>query len=308
MSSAGASLSPPLLAEDPAKGSSGDAGGVRHGSTRAAMRGRSWGPLRREWMKLLFQRRSYLIWVGAAAIPFLIALAIHLSNDHSGGGPVFIDRVLGNGMYVPLAALTVLIPFMLPMAAAMVGGYMIAGEAELGTLRIVLLRPVRRESVLLAKWLAALFYLAFGAALMLASGLIFGAAFFGLHPMVTLSGTTVGVAHGLGLTLLVYLFGLAAMACLVSLAVLFSTLTDSSLTALIATIVVYIVIQVLISFSYFDWLAPYVFPTYFGDFINLFRDPIAWRPMGKAMLVFALWSAGLTVAAGLVFRRKDVLS
>jgi ABC-2 type transport system permease protein len=283
----------------------GDAG---HGSTRAPMHGRSWGPVHREWTKLLFQWRSYLIWAGAAAIPLLIALAIYLSNDQSGEGPAFIGRVLGNGMYVPLAALSVLIPFMLPMAAAMVGGYMIAGEAELGTLRIMLLRPVDRGSVLLSKWLAALLYLAFGGALMLVSGLIFGAAFFGLHPMVTLSGSTVSIAHGLGLTLLVYLFGLAAMACLVSLAVLFSTLTDSSLTALIATIVVYIVIQVLISFSYFDWLAPYVFPTYFTDFINFFRDPIAWRPIGKALLAFGLWSAGLTTLAWLHFRGKDVLS
>ncbi len=66
-------------------------------------------------------------------------------------------------MYVPLASLAVLIPFMLPLAAAMVGGYMIAGEAELGTLRIILLRPVRRGAMLLTKWAAAMLYLAFGA-------------------------------------------------------------------------------------------------------------------------------------------------
>ncbi len=306
MSPAGVCLCPPT---PPAKGpASAAAGGPGHGSTRPPMNGRAWGPLRREWTKLLFQWRSYLIWAGAALIPFLIALAIYLSNDQSGGGPAFMQRVLGNGMYVPLASLSVLVPFMLPMAAAMVGGYMVSGEAELGTLRIILLRPVRRGSVVLSKWLAALFYLAFGAALMLLSGLVFGAAFFGLEPMVTLSGSTIGIAHGLGLTLLAYLFGLAAMACIVSLALFFSTLTDSSLTALIATIVLYIVVQVLISFSYFDWLAPYVFPTYFTDFVNLLRDPIAWRPLGKALLVFALWSAVPTAGAWLHFRRKDVLS
>ena len=42
--------------------------------------------------------------------------------------------------------------------------------------------------------------------------------------------------------------------------------------------------------------------------MNFFRDPIAWRPIGEALLVFGLWSAGLTVLAWLVFRRKDVLS
>ena len=55
------------------------------------------------------------------------------------------------------------------------------------------------------------------------------------------------------------------MSCIVSMSLLFSTLTDSSLTALIGTIVIYIVITVLIQFSYFDWLRPWVFPQYLQE-------------------------------------------
>ena len=282
-----------------------------HGSTGAGMRGRRWGALRREWIKLLFQRRSYLIWGGAFVIPFLISLAFYLSRDNGGGGgggPAFMERITSNGMFVTLGSLSVLIPFLLPMAAAMVAGYMIAGEAELGTLRIVLLRPTRRGAFLLAKWTMAVVYLAVGFGWMLAGGLLFGGIFFGLHPMVTLSGSTVGVWHGLGLIILSCLYALAAMACIVSMALLFSTLTDSSLTALIATIVIYIVITVLIQFDYFAWLRPWVFPQYLTEFLNFFRDPIYWRPILKGLGVFALWSGVLTLAAYLVFRRKDVLS
>ena len=126
--------------------------------------------------------------------------------------------------------------------------------------------------------------------------------------MVTLSGTTVGVGHGLGLILLSCLYGLAAMSCIVSMALLFSALTDSSLTALIGTIVIYIVITVLIAFSYFDWLRPWVFPSYLLDFSNFFRDPIYWQPVLKGFGVFAFWSAGLTFLTYVLFRRKDVLS
>ena len=283
-----------------------------HGSTGPRMHGHAWGPLRREWVKLLFQRRSYLIWGGAFAIPFLIALALYLSRSHpdsgGGGGPLFFQRVTSNGMYVPLAALSALLPFLLPLAAAMVAGYMIAGEAELGTLRIVLLRPVRRGSFVLTKWVTAMIYLAVGFTLMLAGGLLFGAIFFGLHPMVTLSGSTVSVWHGLGLIILCCLYGLAAMACIVSLALLFSTITDSSLTALIATIVIYIVVQVLIAFSYFDWLRPWVFPNYFLEYLNFFRDPIYWTPILKGLASFGAWSFGFTFIAYVLFRRKDVLS
>ena len=283
---------------------------VAHGSMAPRMRGRAWGALRREWIKLLFQRRSYLIWGGAFLIPFLIALALRLGggDPHGGEGPLFFEKVTGNGMFVAPAALSALLPFLLPMAAAMVAGYMIAGEAELGTLRIVLLRPVRRGSFILTKWVMAMVYLAVGFALMLAGGLLFGGIFFGLHPMITLSGSTVGVWQGLGLTVLSCLYGLAAMACIVSLALLFSTLTDSSLTALIATIVIYIVLTVLINFSYFDWLRPWVFSTYLMEYVSFFRDPIYWTPILKGLGVFAAWSFAPTFVAYLLFRRKDVLS
>jgi ABC-2 type transport system permease protein len=292
-------VGPPCSAED-----------HRHGSTQAAMAGHAWGPLRREWTKLLFTRRTYVIWAGLLAIPGLITLALKLADTPPGPGegPEFLSRVVGNGMYVPLASLAALLPFFLPLAAIMVASYMIAGEAELGTLRIVLLRPVDRGAMLVTKWVASITYLFVGLLIVVAGGLVFGAVFFGLEPLVTLSGSTVDIPWGIGLILLTAVFALAAMSCMISLALLFSTVTDSSLTALIATVVLYVVIQLLVSFSYFDWLVPYVFPTYFNDYVNLFRDPIAWRPIGKAVLVFGLWSAGLTTAAWLLFRRKDVLS
>jgi ABC-2 type transport system permease protein len=308
MSAAPESQGPPPVSPPAGSGPAAEPGHA-HGSTAGGMRGHAWGALRREWIKLLFQRRSYLIWGGAFVIPFLISLAFYLSGDEGGdGGPVFMERITSNGMFVTLGSLTVLIPFLLPMAAAMVAGYMIAGEAELGTLRIVLLRPTRRGAFLLAKWTMAVVYLAVGFGWMLAGGLLFGGIFFGLQPMVTLSGSTVGVWQGLGLIVLSCLYALAAMACIVSMALLFSTLTDSSLTALIATIVIYIVITVLIQFDYFAWMRPWVFPQYLTEFLNFFRDPIYWRPILKGLGVFALWSGVLTFAAYLVFRRKDVLS
>ena len=71
--------------------SAGDFGVNRDGLGN--LRGHAWGALRREWIKLLFQRRSYLIWGGAVAIPFLIALAFYLAktDPHGGEGPLFFQ-------------------------------------------------------------------------------------------------------------------------------------------------------------------------------------------------------------------------
>jgi ABC-2 type transport system permease protein len=301
---AGVCVTPPSRPADP------PAGDVRHGGMRPAMRGTHWGPLRREWVKALFTWRTYVIWGGLAVIPFLIALALKLSatpGGHGEGG-MFFTRVLENGLYVPVATLFMLLFIMLPLAAAVLGSYLVAGEAELGTLRAILLRPQSRGSLIVSKWVVAVLTLLAGLVLLVASGLLFGGLFFGIEPLVTFSGTTVSVGEGIGLIVLMALFALAAMASIISLALLFSALTDSSLTALITTFVVYVVIQVLITFTYFDWLRPYVFPSYFEEYMNLLRDPIPWTPIREALTVFGLWSAGLTIAAWLVFRRKDVLS
>ena len=274
------------------------------------MHGAHWGPLRREWAKLLFARRTYVIWGGLALVPFIIALVQYLSGSPSGPGegPHLINRVLGNGLYVPLVALYAMLFLFLPLASAVIGSYLLAGEAELGTLRAILLRPQSRGSLVLSKWVVAVLSLLAGLLVVVVVGIVFGAVFFGIEPLVTLSGTTVSVAEGIGLILLATLFTLAAMACIISLALFFSTLTDSSLTALIATFVVFVVIQVLMTFSYFDWLRPFVFASYFEEYVNLLRDPIPWGPVREALTVFGLWSAGLTAMAWLVFRRKDILS
>src|SRR5665648_1259873 len=54
------------------------------------------------------------------------ALALYLAkaDPHGGEGPLFFERVTRNGMYVALAALSALLPFLLYMHANKAAGYM----------------------------------------------------------------------------------------------------------------------------------------------------------------------------------------
>jgi ABC-2 type transport system permease protein len=267
------------------------------------------GPVTRELTKILFQKRTYVIWAGFLAVPIVMSLAIYLAgNNGHPEGNLFLSRITMNGLFVPLAALLGLSIFLLPVAAAMVAGYLIAGEAEIGTLRTILVRPVGRGSVLLAKWSVAAIYLVVILALVAAGGIVSGAFFFGLHPLSTLSGTTLSIGHSIGLMGLAYLLGLIGMLCVVSLALLLSTLTNSSLWAAGGTVALVIVVQLLTSFSYFDFLRPYTFPTHWDAWQNLFRTPIYWQPVREALINFGASIVVLTSLAWLVFRRKDILS
>lgn len=271
--------------------------------------------IRREFVKLLFQKRTIIGWGGLFLVVILIAIAFRFSSGGNGGrsgnadaSQVFVNGIRSNGMYVMVGVLAFFSGFFLPVLASMSGSFTIAGEAERGTLRTNLMQPVRRSSLLLSKWLVANLYVAIGLLLMGVAAILAGGIIFGLKPMALLSGQTVGVWHGLGLSAVSYLYVLFAMAGVVSLAVLLSTLTDSSLTAFAVTLVFVIVMEILVNFSSFAFLKPYLFTSYFNDWFSLLRSPVDWGPVVKGLITSAVWIAGTTGLAFLRFRRKDILS
>jgi len=273
--------------------------------------------VRREFLKILLQKRTYVGWAGLLVVPFLVTIAVyfaprpggHVGADDSGAS-FYLHFIANNGLYVSLGSLFLLSTFLLPLLAAMSGSQTLAGEADRGTLRTALMQPVRRGALLLAKWLVANLYVAVGLGILLIGSIAAGAAFFGFKPLLLLSfsATTVGVGHALWLILLAYLFALLAMAAAVSLALVFSSLTDSGLTAVAAAMVTMIIMLVLGGLPSLEFLRPYLFTYHFQDWVNLFRDPIAWIPIRDALITFAVWTVGMTTFAWLIFRRKDIRS
>src|SRR5919107_375252 len=97
--------------------------------------------LRSELGMVFRRRRNQAILAVLAGIPIVIAIAIKVTapeDDGSGDGPPFLFSITGNGIFVALTALTVVLPLFLPLAAAVVSGESVAGEASLGTLRLLL--------------------------------------------------------------------------------------------------------------------------------------------------------------------------
>src|SRR3954471_13554570 len=146
-----------------------------------------------EWMKALRRWRTYLIAAALAGIPIIMVVALKLSpptGPNEGDGPPFLEQILSNGMFAALTGLVVIQPFFLPLATGLFAGDSIAGEAQGGTLRYLLIRPVPRVRLGLEKFAAAMTMLASRLALVAISGVVAGGIVSGLHPLVTLSGTT----------------------------------------------------------------------------------------------------------------------
>ena len=221
--------------------------------------------IRREIVKLLSLKRTYLGWIVLTLVPLIMVLALHLSTSKPapGEGPPFFSSIVNNGVFVPLAAIAALSAFLLPLAAAMSGGYSIAGEAEMGTMKTWLVRPVSRGSVLLSKWFVAILYVFVAMAIVGVVGGIAGWAVFGVHPLVNFSGDSIAIGHGLWLIVLAYLLIFMAMVVIVSIALLISALSDSSLAAAVGSLVVMLIMAALLAFSYFSFLKPYLFVSRF---------------------------------------------
>ena len=271
--------------------------------------------IRREFVKTLFQKRTYIGWGGLFIIPFLVMLAFRFSSGGPRGGNARTDvggfifsLVRTNGIFLVVAALTAMATFFIPLLASMAGSYTIAGEAENGTLRTMLMQPVRRGTVLMSKWLVANIYIAICLFILGVAALIAGGAVFGLKATPLFTGQQVSIWHALGLAVASYAFVFIGMICVVSLAVLFSTFTNSSLTAVAGALVLVIIMEVLRAIPQFAFLQPYLFPSKFMEWTNFLRSPVQWGPVIKALINFVVWIVGTTGIGYLRFRRKDILS
>ncbi len=131
--------------------------------------------LRLELTKLFAQRRSYVGWAGLLIVPLLMALAIYLNrhNPHRDNGPGGLILLASkDGLLMPVAAITLLSGFLLPLLASMVGSYQLAGEAETGTIKTWLMHSISRGGVILSKWGVAIIYVAIGLVIVAAGALL----------------------------------------------------------------------------------------------------------------------------------------
>lgn len=261
-------------------------------------------------LRLLFGRaRTRCLLVVLACIPVLLAVAVRLSGGPGRDeGPNFLAQVSNNGVFAALAGLTIVLPFFLPLAVAMVAGDAVAGEAGFGTLRALLFRPVGRTRLLVTKYAAtALFCLAATLAVT-GAGLAAGAALFPLGRVTVLSGATIplaeGVARSLGAAGVVGLsmLGLAAVGLFVS------TLTESPMAAMAVTAGVAVTSEIVGAIPQLRAIQPALFTYRWEAFADLMRPSGGLAGIRNDLLLQLAWALVFGLAAWARFTTKDVLA
>ncbi|RBY77121.1 ABC transporter permease [Geodermatophilus sp. TF02-6] len=269
-----------------------------------------------ELRKLFRRPRTWATIAVLNALPVLVAVLVRLTDlvPRPGEGPPFLSAVLTNGSLFPLAALAIVLPLFLPIAVAVVAGDSVAGEAQAGTLRYLLVRPAGRTLLLVAKLVAVVAFVLVTVLVVAAVGYVVGTTLFDAQPLTAATGGTSVSGTGLtqqelvGRTLTAIGYVVVSMLGVAAFGLFFSTLTDSPLAAALGALAVLVASSLLFTLDAASPIAPYLPTRYWLAFVDLFRDPILWRDVVRGLALQGVYVGVLLAAAWANFTTKDVTS
>lgn len=292
--------------------------------------------LKIELFKIFRRPRTYIAFGAIAAIVLLMQVALKfdgksyvdllLSNlqDSFDLTDAFKSKLL-NGYLICFVILNTLL-IQMPLLVALIAGDAIAGEANMGTLRLSLIRPVSRTQYMLVKFLASVIYTVVLLIWMALLALFGSMLLFGTNDMVVLRSEGIEIINSFDVLwryVAAFAYAAVALTAVASLAFLLSVFAENSIGPIIATMSVVIVFTILSEMNipiYDKTIKPYLFTSHMvawkgffyvkadadnraiaGSIENL---PAILRSLGIVLTyIFAF-----TATAIWVFRKKDILS
>lgn len=199
-----------------------------------------------------------------------------------------------------------------PFLVTLVAGDILAGEATGGTYRLVFTRPIKRSTVVTAKWLASMFttlLLVLWLAL-LSMGL--GIPLLGTGEVVNIRSMITVIAANDVLWRFGWAYGIAALAMMTvsSIAFMLSSLVENAIGPIMTTMAILIVFTIIsaIDLPIFGLLRPFLFTNHMIAWRNMFDDPVPWTKVYTSIGVLSAHIVACFVATQIIIRRKDILT
>ena len=286
-----------------------------------------------ELFKIFRKPRTYISFGAIAAMVIIVQVALKFD------GQSYIEFILGslkdsliipyktilNGYFVCFIILNLLL-IHIPLLIALVAGDEIAGEANMGTLRLLVSRPVSRVELMLAKFTATVIYTALLLAWMALLSLVLSVFLFGTNDLIVARSNELEIItrHDvLWRYLAAFGYATVALTTVASLAFLLSVFADNSIGPIVSTISIVIVFTILSELQiplYDRTVKPFLFTSHmlgWKGFFYLKTDaegisipgsienlPAVMKSMGILLGYIVLFTGSAIV----IFRRKDILS
>jgi len=272
-----------------------------------------------EFIKILSKPRSYL---GVGALTLLIGIIIFAMKADGKSIISFVtasfEQTLTfnghilNGYLIAFIILQMLIVHV-PLLVALVTGDLIAGEAAMGTIRMLATKPISRTNIVLSKFIAGAAYTLFIIIWMGFLALFVSTALFGTGDVIVLNSDGLvilpeaDVLWRFGAGFCVAFLSLLTVS---SLSICLSAFAENSIGPIVATMSVIILFTIIgsLDVTVFDSIKPYLFTTHMVSWRSFFEDPVPWSTIRQSVVILVAHNVVLVVIAIVRFNKKDITS
>lgn len=275
--------------------------------------------LKLELYKIFRRPRTYISFAIITAITFVIQLAMLVDGSSfmdfalQGVGEQFdIQGNVLNGYLVTYLILQSLL-IHIPLLVALVAGDALAGEANLGTLRLLFTKPVSRPKLVLVKFAASLIYTLMLLMWLAVVGLGLSLVLFGEGDMINLKSDAFVMLLKDDIMwryLAAFCFAALAMTAVAALALLLSAFADNAIGPIISTMGIIVVLTILsnLELPLFNTIKPYLLTTHMIGWKGFFDDPVPYGAIQCSALVLVIYTVLFITVTILYFNKKDIKS
>lgn len=275
--------------------------------------------LRLELYKIFKKPRTYISFGIVTAFALVIQLALvadgknfiafamqGVSAQFDIGGNVLNGYLV---TYIILQSLLVQIPLLI----ALVAGDVLAGEANMGTLRLLLTKPVSRSKIVLVKFTAAVCYALLLLLWLAVIALGLSIIFFGTGDLVNMKSDAFVVLLKDDIMwryVAAFIFAALAMTTVAALALLLSAFADNSIGPIMGTMGIIVVLMIFstLDLPIFDVVKQYLFTTHMVGWKGFFDDPVPYDAIRFSAIVLVVYTILFVGATVFYFRKKDIKS
>lgn len=292
-----------------------------------------WKLLQIELFKIFRRPRTYIPFGAIAAMVLIIQLGLKFD------GRSYLELMmssLSDSFYIPynmimngyLVAFVILNTLLIqvPLLVALVAGDTIAGEANMGTLRLLVTRPFSRTQLMLVKFGASVIYTVLLLVWMAILALFLSMLLFGTNDMLIARNNVmeqIRASDVLWRYIAAFGYATVALSTVAALAFLLSVFAENSIGPIVSTISIVIVLTILSEMRiplYDNTVKPWLFTSHMlawkGFFYSRANGEGAAIPgtvenlpaILRSLAVLLAYIAAFVTAAIWIFKKKDILS
>jgi ABC-2 type transport system permease protein len=289
-----------------------------------------WTLIKLELFKIFRKPRTYIAFAAITVLVTMIQVGFYVDGETYLGfalqsltSSFSVEGNVLNGYFMCYVILQLLLVHV-PLLISLVAGDMVSGEANMGTLRLLLTKPVSRTGFLLSKFIAASVYTFLLLVWMAVLGLGVSLLAFGADLVVMKSEVVTFILEKDVLWRYWAAFGFATIAMLTvtALAFLLSVFAENSIGPIVTAISIIVLLTIFNSLDLplFNSMKPYLFTTHmigWKGFFDVKANEANETIIGSVEDLSGVFSsAGILLLhiviflgiATVVFRKKDILS